>query len=331
MTLSRLKRGLLRPTILFLVVLAVASTGCSGDSRGVTASGTIEIDEVDVASLVGGRVVRVTVEEGDTVRAGDTLAVLAHGEIAGEVAAREGDTQRTAALWRDQAKGPRASERMAARAELDAAATALRLAEEELRRIVGLHQGKFASDAELDRARAARDEAAARRAAAVERLALLEEGYRRDQIAAARGAAEAAQGELLSAKSKAKELVLTAPFRGVVLLKNVEQGEVIGPAVPLVTLGDPDRLWMRAYLSAPAVARIRLGDRAAVRVDGWPGRDFPGRVVEIAPRAEFTPRTALTEEERANIVFGVKIALDPTGGVLKPGLPADARIQISLP
>jgi HlyD family secretion protein len=305
--------------------------GCSRGNSRVVGSGTIELDEVDIASLVGGRVVRVLVDEGDTVRAGDTLVVLAHGEIAGEVTAREGESARAEALWRDQARGPREAERKAARAERDAAATALQLAEEELRRVIGLHQGKFASDAERDRARAARDEAAARRSSAEERLALLEEGYRREQIHAARGAVRVAEGQLFTAKSKARELILTAPIEGVVLIKSVEQGEVVGPAVPILTLGDPNRLWLRAYLSAPEVARIRLGAPASIRVPGWPGREFPGRVVEIATRAEFTPRAALTEEERASLVFGVKVALDLTGGILKAGLPADAAIQTVAP
>jgi HlyD family secretion protein len=82
---------------------------------------------------------------------------------------------------------------------------------------------------------------------------------------------------------------------------------------------------MRVYIPAPQVVHVRLGERALVRVTGE-RREFQGRVVEIASRAEFTPRAALTEEERANIVFGVKVALDPQPGLLKPGLPADARI-----
>jgi HlyD family secretion protein len=113
-----------------------------------------------------------------------------------------------------------------------------------------------------------------------------------------------------------------------VLLKNVEQGEVVAPNVPLVTLGNPEALWMRVYIAAPKVVSVRLGDKAEVTVQGGRGRAFHGRVVEIATRAEFTPRAALTEEERSNLVFGVKIALDPTGGILKPGLPADARILV---
>jgi HlyD family secretion protein len=305
--------------------------GCAKDTRWVDGSGTVEMDEVDIASLVGGRTSALFADEGDSVAAGDTLVVLAHGEIAGEVEARTAETERAQALYRDQQRGPRAAERRTARAERDAAVTALKLAESELRRVLGLADRQLVSEAEVDRARAARDEAAARSAAAEERLALVEEGYRRGQVAAAREAAEAAQGSLRSSRAKARELVLTAPIDGVVLLRNVEPGEVVGPGTPILTLGDPARLWVRCYLTTPEVARIGLGAPAEVRVLGWKDRVFPGRVVEIATRAEFTPRAALTEEERASVVFGVKIAMDQSGGALKPGLPADARIQTLAP
>jgi HlyD family secretion protein len=152
---------------------------------------------------------------------------------------------------------------------------------------------------------------------------------RQHQIAAARAAALAADARLAGARSNSRELVLTAPITGVVLLRNAEAGEVVGPGVPLVTLGNPDRLWVRVYVAAPQIGKVLLGAPAQVRATGFGSRDFTGRVVEIASRAEFTPRAALTEDERANLVFGVKIQLDPTGGVLKPGLPADARIRVT--
>lgn len=319
-----------RPPALFpaaALLLLALGPACARDSGRIAGSGTIEMDEVEIASLVGGRLQRLLVNEGDRVRAGDTLVYLAQGEVVGEIEARSAETDRAEALWRDQQRGPREAERKTARADLEAASTTLSLAETEYRRTQALHDRNAASDADVDRARAARDEAAARRAAAQERVALVDEGYRRDQVAAARNAVEAAKGELFSSMAKGRELILTAPISGVVLHKNVKQGEVVGPGISILTLGNPDSLWMRCYLSAPEVARIRLGERAETRVLGWGKRAFLGRVTQIATRAEFTPRSALTEEERANVVFGVKIALDPTGGVLKPGLPADARIE----
>ncbi|HYQ89393.1 MAG TPA: HlyD family efflux transporter periplasmic adaptor subunit [Candidatus Binatia bacterium] len=308
-------------TALLVLILA----GCSKGDPGIRGSGTIELDEVDVASLVGGRVTEIRVHEGDSVQAGDTLVMLAQGEVTAGVREQEAEAQRASALARDQEQGPRPEERNAAKADLDTAVAALSLAQSELVRVQSLFARKLAAQADLDRAVTQRDQAAARRDGAAQRYRLLESGYRKQMVDAARQGAEAALAGLMSARSKARELVLTAPVQGVVLLKNVQQGEVVGPTVPILTLGDPRKLWIRVYIAAPRVVGVHVGDSVLVTVLG-DRREYPGRVVEIATRAEFTPRAALTEEERANIVFGVKVALDAQNGGLKPGLPADARI-----
>lgn len=316
------------PRALFLAgaaLLVSALTGCSSKDPGIRGSGTVELNEVDIASLVGGRVLRVRVDEGDSVRAGDTLVVLGQGEVTAGVMEQEAEAARAGALAMDQEMGPRVEERSAAKADLDTAEAALALAETDLARVRALFARQLAAQADIDRAVTQRDQAAGRREAAAQRYRMLGAGYRRNVVDAARNAAEAARAGLASARSKARELVLTAPISGVVLLKSVEQGEVVSPGVPILTLGDPSKLWIRVYIAAPRVVHVRIGDRAEVTVLG-DRRAYSGRVVEIATRAEFTPRAALTEEERANIVFGVKVAIDPQNGFLKPGLPADARI-----
>jgi HlyD family secretion protein len=303
---------------------ALLLSSCGRGDWRTDGSGTIELDEVDVGSLVGGRVQRLLVAEGDRVRAGDTLAVLERGEVSFELEARRAEAERAAALWRDQQRGPRQAELEAARAELAGAEATLRLARIQEDRARALVARAVVPQAELDRAQAEREAAEARVVAARERVRLFDEGFRREQIEAAREASAAARAQSGAADSRARELVLTAPIDGVVLVRAVEPGEIVPPNTAVLTLGNPDRLWMRVYVAAPRLARVRLGDRAEVRVQGV-DRTFPGRVVEIHPRAEFTPRAALTEEERANLVFGVKVELEPSDGVLKSGLPAEAR------
>src|SRR6267142_3445884 len=315
----------MRPSALLAALAMLAIAGCSHSNGDIRGSGTIELDEVNVSSLVGGRVTGILVSEGDSVALGDTLVVLAQGEVTAGVRQQEAEAQRAGELARDQALGPRVEERRASKADLDTAEAALTLAERELTRIRALYDKQLLPQSDLDRAQTQRDQAAARRDGAAQRYRMLETGYRKTIVDAARNAAEAARAGLQSARSKARELTLTAPISGIVLLKNVEQGEVVGPAVPILTLGDPSKLWMRVYIAAPLLPRVHLGDKVLVHVLG-DSRSYPGRVVEIATRAEFTPRAALTEEERANIVFGVKVAIDPQDGNLKPGMPADARI-----
>lgn len=301
-------------------------SGCGQDNGAIRGSGTIEMDEIDIASLVGGRVVWLSVVEGDSVQAGDTLVVLSRGELAAEVAAQAAEAARAQSQARDLAQGARPAELAIARDALRAAEADLKLAQATFDRTEPLVSNGAVSPAELDRARAARDAAQARAASARENVRLLEAGFRRQQVAAARQGASAALAQLAGARSRASELVLTAPRNGVVLLVNYQSGELVPPSSPVVTLGDPDSLWMRVYVAAPKLTHLRLGATAEVTPIGAK-RTFAGRVVSIAREAEFTPRAALTEEEQANLVFGVKLALEKSAGALKAGLPADARIR----
>ena len=312
-----------------LLALAVAALGgCSRDGDAIRGSGTIEMDEVDVASLVGGRLLRLDVIEGDTVSAGDTIAVLDRGEVSADLAAQAAQAGRAQAQARDLQQGSRPAELVIAREALGAANADLELAKTEYDRTERLVKQGVSAPADLDRARAQRAAAQARAASAAEQLRLQEEGFRHLQVTAAKQGAAAALAQLAGAKSRAEELVLTAPRSGVVLLVNYRAGELVPASMPVVTLGDPDSLWMRVYVAAPQLTKVRLGAPVEVRPIGVK-QPFRGRVVSIATEAEFTPRAALTEEEQANLVFGVKLVIDRTGGRLKAGLPADARILSS--
>jgi len=310
------------------VALAVAVLGacsCSVHSGPVRAFGTIEMDEIDAASLVGGRIVQLRVDEGDSVRAGDTLAVLDRGEVLADLDASSAQAARAVAQWRDLSAGPRPPEIESARAALQAEKAQAKLAAAELARTQKLFDQNVLAQADLDKARTASESAEAQVKAQAQQLALLESGYRHGQIAAAEKGAEAAKASAASALTRAQELTLVAPVAGVVLLRNFVKGELVPAGSPVVTLGNPERLWVRCYVGAPDLPRVHLGDPAEIRVEGLK-RPARGRVVEIATEAEFTPRAALTEDERANMVFGVKVELEPSAGTLKAGLPAEVHI-----
>lgn len=323
MSARRRLAGPSRAALLLLAVTIVA--GCSRGDGEIRGSGTIEMDEVDIASFVGGRLVRLSVNEGDSVRAGDTLAVLDRGEITSQVAAQAAEAERAQSQARDLQQGARPAELMIAREALRVAEAELDQARLTYERTDKLFKTGVAPSAEMDQARIALRAAEARAAGAREQLRLQEDGYRRSQVTAAKQGATAALAQLAGARSRASELVLTAPRAGIVLLVNYRTGELVPPNSPVLTLGDPDSLWMRVYVAAPLLTKLRLGATAEVRPIGAK-QPYPGHVVSIASDAEFTPRAALTEEEQANLVFGVKLVLAKSGGALKAGLPADARI-----
>ncbi|HOO70185.1 MAG TPA: efflux RND transporter periplasmic adaptor subunit [Spirochaetota bacterium] len=123
-----------------------------------------------------------------------------------------------------------------------------------------------------------------------------------------------------------EQAVIISPISGTVLERNLETGELAFPGTPILTIADLTRPWIKIYVQEKRLGRVKLGQKALVSVDSFPDREFPGKVVSISNRAEFTPKTIQTREERVKLVFAVKIALENKDQSLKPGMPADAVI-----
>lgn len=119
---------------------------------------------------------------------------------------------------------------------------------------------------------------------------------------------------------------LSSPIDGVVLRKNAERGELAFPGTPVLVLADIKKPWIKLYVPETRIGRIRIGNRVELVTDSFPGRKFTGKVVTISNKAEFTPKTIQTKEERVKLVFAVKVALENEDEALKPGMPADAVI-----
>jgi len=317
-----MKRTLTGVWVLFLLAL----TACDRPD-GTTASGTVEFTQTDVAGSVPARVDRVLVEEGATVHAGDTLAVLTQTGLPQDIQQRRARLAAAESELADLVRGARPAELERARAELRSATSeADRTAADSVRlaRLLaagGLSQSAF--DASANAARVA----GARRDVAREALLLLEAGARPDRVAAARAAVATARAQLAMGEAAAGDLVLTAPVDGQVMARYAEPGEVLAAGVPVMSLGDARHAWVRIYVTAPVFASIRVGDLVPLTIDGLEGQTFQARVTALATAAEFTPRVALTEKERADLLFGVKLELSDTTGRLKAGLPATARFN----
>jgi HlyD family secretion protein len=147
----------------------------------------------------------------------------------------------------------------------------------------------------------------------------------RDALARQRGQAEA---QLAEQQSHVSDFSVKSPIDGRVLTRTVERGERVEPGTPLFTLVDLDRLYVKIYVPEPSIGKVALGQEARVYVDAYPGRAFPARVSRVSQEAEFTPKNVETREERVKLVFAVEVALtENPGGVLKPGMPADATIR----
>ena len=319
------------PSFAFICGLMIAvAAGCSNDdTERITAVGTVEIREHDVAPLTAARVVRVLVEEGASVDSGDTLAVLSVSTLRADIEQARARVATAEAALREAEAGPRRAEIERAQAELRAADAEADRAAKDLERIRALTESGALAEQQLDAARTTAATTANRRDALRETLSLLNQGTRPERIAAGRAEVETARAALAAAQATRSDLVLQSPVRGVVLGRHAEVGEVVAPGTPVISVGESMRPWVRVYVSPGDAARIAVGGRAVATLDDLPDREFPGRVVSVATKAEFTPRVALTEEERADLLFAVRVDLDDTTGTLKPGLPVTVRFRIA--
>ncbi|HEX6750430.1 MAG TPA: efflux RND transporter periplasmic adaptor subunit [Longimicrobium sp.] len=304
-----------------LCALALAGSACGGDGDAIEATGTLEITELDAAPLQPARVVRVYVREGDTVRAGDTLAALTQTAAVGDVDVREATVQQAQARLSELEAGTRPEEIARARADVAAAAAEADRAARDVERLRPLAAHGTVSRQQFDAAQTAARVAARRRDAAREVLLALQRGPRREQIDAARAQVNSAQAALATSQSTANDLTLTASAPGVVVGRWAEPGEVIAAGQPVVTVGDARHPYTRVYVNERVLPSLRIGDAVTARLDGMPDQAFRGRITSINTRAEFTPRVALTERERADLLFGVRVDFPQGEPMLKAGLP----------
>jgi len=317
--------------LVLLIAVSVAVTWGGLHRGGVTSkpvgvTGTIEATQVDVSVKITGRIVERLVKEGDRVTRGQVLVRLDDSELAADVKRLEAALRAAQATLRDLEKGARPQEIEDARAAVSSVEATRTMTEREYQRTEQLFKQNLIAAQDVDRARQAYEVAKAQERSARERLALVLEGPRPDQIDAARWQVTQAEGALAQARSRLREAIVVSPIDGVVLRKNLEVGETANPGVPILTLVDPKDMWLRAYVPETEVGRLKVGDPARVRVDAFPDRVLTGRLIEIGSEAEFTPRNVQTKKERVNLVFRIKIQIDNPDGLLKPGLPADADV-----
>ncbi len=304
-----------------VVTLLLAGISCARGPAEVQAVGTVEMTETDIAATVPARIVRVFRDEGDTVHRGDTLVTLSQATLGADLDQRRARVAAAEADLRDLEAGARPAERERAQAELRSAEADADRARRDVERLRALAAAGHISQSQLDNAEAVAKVATGRRDAVADALRLVDEGARPDRIRAARAGLANARAQLAMAEATAADLVLTSPVDGIVLGRYAEPGEVLPAAIPALSLGQPKTLWVRVYVAAPQLAALRLGQEANVRVSGADGQTVRGRISAIATSAEFTPRVALTEKERADLLFGVKVELTDTAAVVKPGLP----------
>jgi HlyD family secretion protein len=255
--------------------------------------------------------------------------------------------------------GARPQEKLDSQAAVDSAQAESDRAKKDWDRAQTLYKNDDISTAQFDQYRNRWESAVAALKSSKERQALVLAGPRAEQINAQAAMVERARGSLKMAEANALEMkrreqelatrraeiarskanvtlidsqlsdtLAASPVDGVVLVKAADVGEVLAPGTTVVTVGDIDHPWLRGYVNETDLGKVKLGSKARVTTDSYPGKVYDGRVVFIASEAEFTPKQIQTQQERVKLVYRIKIEVANPKHELKSNMPADAEILL---
>lgn len=287
-----------------IVILMIIFFYCEKENKDqITGSGTLEATEITISSKSNGQVLDLLVKEGDEVRLGDIIAVI--------------DTEKLI-LQKEQIK--------AGLAEVDyhilAAREGINISEEQFdnikkknERINRLFKEGSATQQQLDDI--------------ITQFNLAEAQLKtsKSNLQAAQMKKKQIEANLKLVESQIKDATIISPASGIVINKFIEKGENAAIGLPIVTIADLTKLWIKLYVTAPQLGFIQLGEKAEIKIDSFPDTRFEGKIIWISSKAEFTPKNIQTEEARADLVYAVKIDVPNPDLVLKIGMPADIFVQ----
>ncbi len=290
------------PTLCSLLI-----TACSGGGYEYDASGVFEAVEVTVAAKAQGEIISLSIEEGEEVSKGDTLGLI---------------DMRQLRLKREQLESNRQandSRRLDTSNQIAAIKQQIANARKEKVRFEALLSDKAATQKQVDDINY--------------QIAVLEKqlSATTDQINSNNSSLSSQSSGIASQISIVDEqmadAVITSPLNGIVLNKYAEQGEYAVPGRAILKIADISKMHLRAYISAPQLTALKVGQKVKVYADNGENdrKEYEGTVSWISQKAEFTPKTIQTRDERANLVYAVKISVK-NDGLIKTGMYGDIKL-----
>jgi HlyD family secretion protein len=290
--------------IFLLITILVAFTACEEELKTADAYGNFEAKEVIVSSEMGGKLLKLNVEEGQELKSGDLVAVvdttqlvLKQKQLRASIQTISGKTQN-------------------AQPQVDVFKQQKDVLLREKRRVEALVQGNAATQKQLDDLNGQLEILDKQIAATQAQTATLNKGIM--------GEIQPLQIQIDQLTDQIHRATTYNPIDGIVLIKMAETAEMTASGKPLYKIADTKNMILRAYISGEQLANIKIGQSVKVAIDetATTNRTLDGKVTWISEKAEFTPKIIQTKEERVNLVYAIKIAVTNDGS-LKIGMPAE--------
>lgn len=286
--------------------LSLALAACGDKEVEYDASGIFETTEIIVSAQTAGELTALTAEEGRTVEAGEKLGCVDTVQLALK------KRQLSASLTATDSK----------RLDRKRQVAALRQQIDNLQR----EKARFSELLKADAATEKQVDELNYQIAILQRQLEATEEQINSSNSSLDGQSSGIEAQLAQVEDQIRKSVAASPIKGTILAKYAEPGEYVVPGKPLFKVADISRMKLRAYLTADQLTTLKIGQKVTVYADqGKTDRKaYEGTVVWIADEAEFTPKTIQTREERANLVYAVKIAVS-NDGLIKRGMYGDVK------
>lgn len=313
--------------ILFIIIGVAGYKLYEPKENGITATGTIEVTKADITPKVSGYIRGLTFDVGYVMTRGQVALKIDRPDLKAQLLRDTAALEKSKAQLQELENGSRRQELIEAEAAVQSAQAVSEKSQKDYDRYASLFGSGAISAQQLDAASSANDVAYRALQTAQAKLSLAQEGNRTETIEAQRLEVQRNQAILEASQTEDADTIVYSPADGLILTKNFEDGEYVTAGSPIATLGKMDDCWVKVYVASDELGLIQVGQAVQVRVDSFPDKTFTGKIKEISQNAEYTPRQSITKRERANMVFAVKVQLDNTEGIFKPGMPADVIIS----
>ena len=289
-----------------LLVLALAMTACGKGNKAYDASGVFESTEVTISAEGNGKIMSLGIQEGDRLEAGAVVGCI--------------DTVQLF-LSKVQLEASRravGSGRLNISRQIAALESQIVKQRQELDRFTKLEQAGASNRKQVEDIQAQLD--------ILERQLAAQKESLQNANSNVSGQADAIEAQIAQLEDRIRKCVITSPVSGTVLAKYSEAGELAVQGRALFKVADLENIRLRAYITADQLTNIKLGQAVKVYANqGTSGRkEYAGTLVWISDKAEFTPKTIQTRDERANLVYAVKIAVN-NDGLIKLGMYGEVK------
>lgn len=317
--------------LIIAIILAASGGGWmwyhSRQNQPLTLYGNVDIRTVNMSFRVVGRLASLTVDEGDTIKAGQVLGELDRAPYQNALLQAKANVSTAQAKYELAMAGYRAEEIAQATAAVTQAQAAYDYAQNFYQRQQGLWKSRTISANDLENARSARDQAQASLKSAQDKLSQFRAGNRPQEIAQAKASVEQAEAQLAQAGLDLQDTTLIAPSGGVLLTRAVEPGSMLNAGSTVLTLSLTRPVWVRAYVDERNLHLAQPGREILLYTDGRADKPYHGKIGFVSPSAEFTPKTVETPDLRTDLVYRMRIIVTDADDALRQGMPVTLKFD----